>query len=50
MIGLTQEQIAAAQRLGVSLHFANLPLSFARLVELVEELQRRLEVLENKRR
>jgi selenocysteine lyase/cysteine desulfurase len=45
----TQEQISAAERLRVSLHFINTPLTIARLVELVEDLQRRLEVLELKK-
>jgi hypothetical protein len=49
MIEPTQEQISAADRLGVSLHFTNSPLTIARLVEIIEDLQRRLEVLELKK-
>jgi hypothetical protein len=45
----TQEQVSAAERLGVSLHFANSPLAISRLVELVEDLQRRVEILEQKK-
>ena len=45
----TLEQIAAAERLGVSLHFTNSPLTIARLCEMVEELQQRVAALEDKR-
>ena len=45
----TLEQIAAAERLGVSLHFTNSPLTIARLIEMVEELQQRVAALEDKR-
>jgi hypothetical protein len=44
------EQFAAAQRLGISLHFGNSPLAIAKLVELVESLQRRVDALEEQRR
>lgn len=44
------EQFAAAQRLGISLHFANSPLAIAKLVELVENLQRRVDALEEQKR
>ena len=45
----TLEQIAAAGRLGVSLSFTNSPLTIARLIEVVEELQQRVAALEDKR-
>jgi hypothetical protein len=45
----TEQQVSAAKRLGVSLHFASMPLTVARLVEVVEDLQKRIEVLELKR-
>ncbi len=45
----TLEQIAAAERLGVSLHFTDSPLTIARLIEMVEELQQRVAALEDKR-
>ena len=45
----TPEQIAAAKRLGVSLHFTNAPLTIARLIELIEELQQRVAELEQQR-
>jgi hypothetical protein len=45
----TREQVSAADRLGVSLHFTSAPLTIARLVELVEDLQKRIEVLELKK-
>ena len=46
----TQEQVAAAKRLGVSLHFTETPLTVARLVEIVEELQLRVASLESGRK
>jgi hypothetical protein len=45
----TLEEITAAERLGVSLHFTSAPLTIARLVEIVEDLQRRVEILEMKK-
>lgn len=45
----TQQQIDAAERLGVSLHFTSAPITIARLVEIVESLQQRIEVLEKKK-
>ena len=39
----TQEQVEAAKRMGLSLHFADCPLTLARLVELVAELQQRID-------
>ena len=42
MIEPTPSQIAAAARLGVSLHFANSLLTLAKLVEWVEQLQNRV--------
>jgi len=50
MIVPTQEQIAAAQRMGISLRLDDAPLALARLIELVETLQRRIEVLETRQR
>jgi hypothetical protein len=49
MIEPTKEQIDSAKRLGVSLHFVDSPLTIARLVEVIEDLQRRMEILELKR-
>ena len=49
MIEPTPSQIAAAARLGVSLHFANSLLTLAKLVEWVEQLQNRVTELEQKR-
>jgi hypothetical protein len=46
----TQEQIDAAERLGVSLHFTNTPLTVARLIEIVEDLQKRVAELEQQKR
>jgi hypothetical protein len=46
----TPEQVSAAQRLGVSLRFDATPLTVAKLVELVEDLQRRIEVLEHQKK
>ena len=45
----TREQVSAAERLGVSLHFTNLPLTVARLVEILEDLQRRIAELGQQR-
>ena len=45
----TASQVDAAERLNVSLHFTNTPLTVARLVEIVEELQRRVEELERRK-
>jgi hypothetical protein len=45
----TPEQVEAARRLGVSLHFSNSPLAVARLVEIAEDLQRRVAELEQAR-
>ena len=42
----TPEQIAAAERLGVSLHFGDVLLTVARLAELVDELGHRVSALE----
>ena len=42
----TVEQKEAADRLDVSLQFANTPLTVARLVELVDELRQRVATLE----
>lgn len=44
----TPEQVDAAKRLGISLHFASAPLAIAALVQLVEDLQRRVADLEQK--
>ena len=49
MTSTSAEQQAAATRLGVSLKFPDTPLTVARLVELVDELQRRVEALEQKK-
>ena len=46
----TSAQVDAAERLGVSLHFTNTPLTVARLVEIVEDLQRRVAELERQQR
>jgi precorrin-6x reductase len=46
----TPEQIAAAERLGISLFAVNAPLAVAALVELVEDLQRRVAELEQQRK
>jgi hypothetical protein len=45
----TKEQVAAAERLGINLTFANAPITIAQLVEIVDDMQRRLEVLELKK-
>jgi hypothetical protein len=45
----TQNQIDAAERLGVSLYFTEAPITIARLVEIVERLQRRVVELEGQK-
>ena len=45
----TQAQVDAAKRLGISLNFHDAPLTIARLVELIEDLQRRVAELEQQR-
>jgi hypothetical protein len=42
----TPDQVHASRRLDVSLHSSDAPLTLARLVELVDELRRRVEALE----
>ena len=44
----TEQQVEAAKRLGISLHFTNAPIAIACLVELIEDLQRRVAELEQK--
>jgi hypothetical protein len=44
----TQEQRAAAARLGVSLAFVDTPVTVAKLVQLIEDLQQRIAELEQK--
>jgi hypothetical protein len=46
----TPEQVHAARKLDVSLAFQDAPLTIARLVELIVELQARIEALEARRR
>jgi hypothetical protein len=46
----SDEQISAAQRLHVSLRFEDTPVTIARLVELIDDLQARVSLLEKKRR
>ena len=46
----TQEQVEAAKRLGVSLKFDDTPLTIAKLIELVEQLQYRIAALEQEKR
>ena len=46
----TAQQVSAAERLGVSLHFTNTPLTVARLVEIVEDLQKRVAELEQQKK
>lgn len=49
MIEPTPAQIAAAHRLGVSLRFNDAPLTIARLIEMIEQLQYRVAALEKEK-
>jgi hypothetical protein len=45
----TQSQIDAARTLGVSLYFSETPTTLARIVEIIADLQKRIEILESKK-
>lgn len=50
MFDPTPGQKAAAERLGISLDFVQTPITVATLVEMVADLQRRVEELEQQKR
>lgn len=50
MMTATDEQTDAAQRLHVSLRFEDTPVTIARLVELIDDLQARISKLEARRK
>jgi hypothetical protein len=50
MIVPTETQVDAATRLNVSLHLSNVPLAVARLCEIVADLTKRVEELEQQKR
>jgi hypothetical protein len=50
MMNINAEKIEQARRLGVTLKVGQIPTAIVRLVELIVELQARLDAIEKKRR